>query len=223
MTYLAAIFTLALALVGPLAIAHFGRVREEETESLFAKLFCQFFLAVLGVGSLWMMLHPLGFHPHTIGLIAPSSATFAWGSGIAAFFVLVAGPFLLRLPHWLGLQGFENTLSSLALLPPWYLVIAVVIGGTIEEILYRGVALAILTSLGLDPLLAGLLVVAAFAIAHVPTWGVGPALTTAISGAILTAFFLWHGDLLANIIAHVATDFVGIALAPCLAWLRAQK
>lgn len=223
MTYLPALFTLAIALLGPLAIAYFGRVRDEENERLIFNLFCQFLLAVLGVGCLWMMLNPLGFHPNAIGLTAPSLVTLVWGFGIAAFFVFAVGPFLLRLPHWLGLQGFENTLSSLARLPPWYLVLAVVVGGTVEEVLYRGVALAILTSLGLDPLLAAFLIVAAFAIAHIPMWGVGPALTTAISGAILTVLFIWHGDLLANIIAHVATDFVGIAMGPLLAWLRARK
>ncbi len=73
-----------------------------------------------------------------------------------------------------------------------------------------------------SPWLAGFMVVLLFGLAHIPLWGSGPALTTTISGAALTLFFLWHGDLLANIVAHVATDFAGIVLHPLLRALKRQ-
>ena len=85
-----------------------------------------------------------------------------------------------------------------------------------EEVLYRGFALDHLARLSGSDWMAAALVVAAFGLAHVPLWGWAPALTTAISGAALTLFYLWHRDLAANIAAHVATDFVGIVL-PALA------
>jgi hypothetical protein len=31
-----------------------------------------------------------------------------------------------------------------------------------------------------------------------------------VSGAVLTLFFIWRQDLLANILAHAATDAVGL-------------
>ncbi len=38
-----------------------------------------------------------------------------------------------------------------------------------------------------------------------------------VSGALGTAFYLWRRNLLANIIARVATDFIGIVLPSLLA------
>ena len=125
---------------------------------------------------------------------------------------LLLGPLLLRLPGWLGLGGFAPTLARLASLPLWYLLLAVLVGGVAEEILYHGYALDRLGILLGSPWFAGLMVVLLFGLGHIPLWGIGQALTTTISGAALTLFFLWHGDLLANIIAHVATDFAGIVL-----------
>ena len=42
-------------------------------------------------------------------------------------------------------------------------------------------------------------------------------MTTLASGALATAFFVWRRDLLANVVAHVVTDFVGIVVPLLLA------
>ena len=99
----------------------------------------------------------------------------------------------------------------------WYLIIAVVIGGTVEEILYRGYAVERLASLTGSYWISSLVSVLVFGLAHVPPWGWGPALTTVLSGGVLTLFYVWTKDLNANILAHVTTDFVGIVLTPLLA------
>lgn len=217
------ILVLFLALAGPLAVGQIGRSRGEDGANLVTNLLCQLLLAVLAISSLWLMLVPLRFSLRELGIGAPDLSTILWGAGMAAFFVFGLGPILLRLPHWLGLQGFEATLSALSRLPLWYLVLAVLVGGIVEEILYRGVALAVLVSFGIEPLFAASLIVAVFGLAHIPMWGMGPALSTVVSGAVLTVFFLWHGDILANIIAHVVTDLVGIVLGPFLSWVRRPK
>ena len=195
------ILVLLLALGGPIAIAQIGQRSVAGATRLSLNLLLQLLLAGLAITCLWIALGPLRVPIDTIGLGSPDLGTLFWAAGMSAIFVFGLGPILLRLPLWLGLNGFEETLSALADLPIWYLVLAVVAGGIVEELLYRGIALAALTSLGLDPILAATFVVTAFALAHIPMWGIGPALTTAISAAALTAFFLWHGDLLANIIA----------------------
>jgi dimethylglycine dehydrogenase len=82
--------------------------------------------------------------------------------------------------------------------------------------------LGALQELGLAPWAAGMLVVLACATAHLPMWGPGPAITTAISGACLTLFYRLHGDQLANVIDHVATDCMGIVLGPLLASRRGR-
>ena len=203
---------LLLALAGPPFIARLGR----GSHTLGSLLLGQALLVSLTAAVVTIVLLWEGRPLSSIGLQAPGWSTLAWGAGMAAVFILLLGPLLLRLPGWLGLAGFAPTLTRLASLPLWYLLLAVIIGGVAEEILYRGYALDRLGVLLGSPWLAGLIVVLLFGLAHIPLWGIGPALTTTISGAALTLFFLWHGDLLANIVAHVATDFAGIVLQPLM-------
>lgn len=205
-------------------IAHIGQRPGKHAGGLRSLLVGQAVLLGLGVGSLAVVLGPLGFEPQALGLVPVGIKTLLFGLGLALLFVVVVGPVLMRVPNWLGLGGFEDTLSKLARLPAWYLVLAVVVGGAVEEVLYRGVSLAVFEALGVAPPLAAPIIVLVFAAAHIPMWGVGPAVTTARSGALLTGFYLWHGDLLANIIAHTLTDFVGIALGPLVAaWRRRNR
>ena len=211
---------LLLALAGPPLIALIGNRPASGSPALPGLLLGQALLVGLAAAVVAIVLLWEGQPLSSIGLQPPGWSTLAWGAGMAAFFILLLGPLLLRLPGWLGLGGFAPTLARLASLPLWYLLLAVLIGGVAEEILYRGYALDRLGSLLGSPWLAGLAVVLLFGLAHIPLWGVGPALTTTISGAALTLFFLWQGDLLANIIAHVVTDFAGIVLPPLLQALR---
>jgi membrane protease YdiL (CAAX protease family) len=52
--------------------------------------------------------------------------------------------------------------------------------------------------------------VALFALVHLSLWGWGPIVAFVVSGAVLPLFFIWRQDLLANILAHAATDAVGL-------------
>jgi membrane protease YdiL (CAAX protease family) len=112
---------------------------------------------------------------------------------------------------------FSAGLSKLAAYPVWYLVLAVLIGGTAEEFLYRGYAVERLASLTGSCWTAGIISVFLSGLAHIPMWGWPAALTTVVSGALATAFYIWRRDLLANIIAHVAADFAGIVVPLLLA------
>lgn len=215
--------TLGLALAGPLVVGLVGSGRRSQGNHLLMLLLCQAALCALAAVCLWLTLVPLGRNPRDLGLSIPSWSTLGWGIGLAGFFIFMLGPVLLRLPRWAGLAGFEGQLNALARLPVWYLALAVLIGGATEELLYRGVGLGVLVPAGVSPIIAATLVVITFAVAHIPLWGLGPALTTGISGAALTLFFLWHGDLLANALAHVVTDFVGIVLGPLVALTRKQR
>jgi membrane protease YdiL (CAAX protease family) len=212
-----------IAMLGPAAIALYGTRLAARPGTLQTNLTCQAMLAAL-VGAILSIVVLAENRPlASLGLRWPSVSTFLWALGMSVLLIGVLGPVLLRLPAWLGLRGFERTLADLTRLPVWSLAVAVIIGGIAEEILYRGYALERLTALLGNGWLAGALVVAFFGAAHVPLWGVGPALTTMVSGAALTAFFLWHGDLVANILAHVATDFVGIVLGPLLMAARRRE
>ncbi len=128
---------LLLALAGPSLIALLGRGSYTLGSLLLGQaLLAGLAAAVIAIVLLWEE-QPLS----SIGLRPPGWSTLAWGAGMAAFFILLLGPLLLRLPGWLGLAGFAPTLARLSSLPLWYLVLAVLVGGVAEEILYRGYAL----------------------------------------------------------------------------------
>jgi membrane protease YdiL (CAAX protease family) len=212
-----------LALAGPPLVAWTGVRFAGRSPSMTSRLLGQAALlallaGILGIVVIWERapLSSLGLRPLTV-------STVVWGLALAALFVFAVGPVLMRIPGWLGLAGFGAGLADLGRLPVWYLCLAIVIGGVVEEVLYRGFAIERLAGLLDSPWLAALVTLTLFGLAHVPLWGVGPALTTVLSGGILTAFYLWHRDLVANVIGHVSTDFVGIVLGPLLARLRAVR
>lgn len=205
-----AFLCLFVALVGPPAVAILARGLSLRIGDLAAGLISQFLLIM--IAGLILTEHLLIGRRSlaAIGLKSPTVGTFVIAIVVAATFVAVIGPMLLRIPNWLSLPGFECGLADLAKLPIWYLVLAIVVGGVVEELLYRGYALVRLAEIIGSMGLALLLVNVAFGAAHAPLWGWGPAVTTMISGAAFSAIYLWHGDLIANIAAHIATDLAGI-------------
>ncbi|MEM1049723.1 MAG: CPBP family glutamic-type intramembrane protease [Pseudomonadota bacterium] len=202
---------LAISLAGPPLIAWLGS-RGTNSVRLAAHLACQAALvlvagAMIVIAIAWF--EPPLFHD---GMASPGIATLGWGLGIAALFVFAIGPVLMRLPVWLGASGFDAPLKDLHRLPVWSLALAVLIGGCVEELLYRGFALPVLIGLTGSVWLGAGLTIVAFGLAHLPLWGWASSLGITIAGAILTGFYLLHGDLIANMLAHIVTDFVGIVL-----------
>jgi membrane protease YdiL (CAAX protease family) len=53
-----------------------------------------------------------------------------------------------------------------------------------------------------------------FAIVHLPLWGIGVALTTLVSGGVLTALYVWRRDVSFLIAAHILTDLYGLVIVP---------
>jgi len=143
--------------------------------------------------------------------------SIAFGLGLAAFFMYAFTPAIVWVLSCLPFGGFETGLAKASAIPTWLLVITVLIVATAEEILYRGYAVERLAGITGSYWIAGAISVLVFGAAHIPNWGLGAALTTLISGAILTVFYIWQRDLTANIIAHVVTDFMGLIVMPALA------
>jgi len=223
METLPSITGLVVAPAGPVLISLYGTRLAKGSPSLMENLLGQLALLGLLAAVLAIVLVGEGAPFSSLGFRGLGLSTFVWGVGIAALFVFGFGPIIMRVPGWLGLPGFEEPLGHLRTLPPWYLILAVVVGGTVEEILYRGFAIAHLAGLVGSDWAAAAIVVVLAGIAHGPLWGWAPALTTVFSGAVLTGFYLWHRDIAANILAHVATDFVGIALPVLLAKVRTGR
>jgi membrane protease YdiL (CAAX protease family) len=89
-----------------------------------------------------------------------------------------------------------------------------VTGGAIEETLYRGYAIERLATITGRRWLGGAISAVAFGLAHVPGWGIGFALAADLPfGIVMTLFYLWRRDLVANILAHSTVLVVSLLTA----------
>ena len=201
---------LALALFGAPLIALVSERPRWQATPVATHLAAQAALVVLTAGVVAIAVLDEQLPPSAIGLRPPTWGGIAAGLLLTAFFRFAFAPAAYRLLAWSGLGGFEAGLGRLATLPLWTLVLAVLVGGAAEEILYRGYAIERLAAVTGSLWLGATLSVLVFALAHLPLWGRGPALTTLFSGAVFALVYLWRRDLTANIVAHVLTDLQGI-------------
>ena len=99
-------------------------------------------------------------------------------------------------------------------MPAWFRLFVGVTGGVVEETLYRGYGVERLAAITSRRWQGGAIAAVAFALAHIPAWGVGFALAVDLPfGLVITLFYLWKRDLLANIFAHSAGLVVGMLTA----------
>jgi membrane protease YdiL (CAAX protease family) len=143
-----------------------------------------------------------------------SWATPVRAAALTLFFIFVFGPLAILLLEKTGLQSFDVARSQFVGLPTWYLVTAIVIVAAGEEWLYRGYAIERLEAAIGNAWIAGGISVALFALAHLPLWGFGVALTTLVSGSIFTVLYIRYRDVLFLILAHVLTDLYGLVITP---------
>lgn len=97
----------------------------------------------------------------------------------------------------------------------WVALLTVFRAGISEEIFYRGFALERLESLSGSKWLAATIVILFFAGFHYRQ-GFAGVFIALVTGAILTAFYLWKRDLLAAIAAHFLVDFIPNVALPLL-------
>jgi len=214
---LAAMPGLVLALAGPGAVA---LVSGSATK--FATAFLVHALSVASIVLIVLVVFALaryreGLPLRRLGFARVGWSSMAIGLALTLFFVMVVGPVASWAMTQLNMGTFEEGLSNLATLPTWYLVLTIVIVATAEELLYRAYAIESLAAITGSFGIAGAVSLLAFAAAHVPMWGWGPALTTLVSGAVATLVYVWRRDVVALIVAHTAADLYGIVIAPYIA------
>ena len=129
-----------------------------------------------------------------------------WGLAIALVCGLVGGLLaaLTGYGHGPGSAAFEK-------LPLWLITLIVLRAGVVEELFYRGYAIERLQAVGLTPVLAAGIPLIIFALGHW-TGGAANILIALALGAILSGFYLWRRDLVANMIGHGLVDFVANVL-----------
>jgi CAAX protease family protein len=199
----ATIPTLLVALAGPplLVLASrrlFGPAPPVATELWLHLLFCAIPVSVI------LVVRYLERLPLTsIGLRRPDWRTVVSGLAVAAVVLgvlpLVTDPLVARLHD----GRVEAGMQLIARWPPWSRLFVAVTSGFAEETLYRGYAIERLAMLTGRRWLAATLAAVVFAIAHAPAWGLGFALVADLPFSVLMSlFYLWRRDLLANGLAH---------------------
>jgi membrane protease YdiL (CAAX protease family) len=129
-----------------------------------------------------------------------------WGFIIAVVSAVVVGglAYLTSYGHGPGSAAFEK-------LPLWLITAIVFRAGVVEELFYRGYAIERLQIMGLGRLWSVAIPLVIFSFGH---WSGGAAntLIAFAAGLILTGFYLWRRDLVANMIGHGLVDFVANVL-----------
>ena len=113
-----------------------------------------------------------------------------------------------------GLSTIESGVARFGALPFGLQLFAVVTAGVVEETLFRGYALERLAEATGSTAIAAIVTLVWFAAVHWPVWGTGGTLVIFCTAAAFTAFYVWRRDLVANALAHVAVDAVGLILVP---------
>lgn len=148
----------------------------------------------------------------SIGLRRPGWKSFA--SAAAASAVMIGGITFIYAAIFpaVGETRSGAMLHSVRSLPFALRAAMTLRAAAFEELLYRGFVIERLTELTGLRWIAGLLSLLAFTLAHLDGWGVGHLLIAGFGGAVLTALYLLRRDLLANGLAHLLTDGVGLLL-----------
>jgi uncharacterized protein len=137
---------------------------------------------------------------------ASIKSSLGWGA-IIGVICLVLAAVIVALTHYTG--GEPG--AALGKLPLWLVTLIVLRAGVLEELFYRGYAIERLEALGLNRFWAGTIPLLIFSFAHW-TGGWANIVIALVLGAVLTLFYIWRRDLVANMIGHFAVDFIGNVL-----------
>jgi uncharacterized protein len=160
---------------------------------------------------LWFVLRVERLPLKSIGLRQPTWLTIVSGIGLLLVASFVVAPMTAPLQEALGTDGIQAGLDEIAAMPLWFRIVVGLTGGMIEEFFYRGYAIERLATITGRAWIGGLISAVVFGLAHIPEWGLGFALAADMPfGLLMTAFYLWRRDLLANMLAH--STGLGVAM-----------
>ena len=184
-----------------------------ESPAIAIQVALQFLYCGMAAVLLWIVLRGERLPLTSIGLKRPTWLTVVSGIGLLLVSTYVLAPLLAPLQEALGTEGLQAGMDQLAAMPMWFRVVVGLTAGMIEEIFYRGYAIERLATITGRAWLGGLISAVIFGLAHIPEWGLGFALAADMPfGLLMTAFYLWRRDLVANMIAH-STGLVVAMLA----------
>ncbi len=203
---------LFVALLGPSLFAVIPGRLAPEPRSLPANLVIQALYCGLVPLILWIVVRGERLPLESIGLRRPDRDT------IVSAVLLWTAVFLLSwitqpLVEKAGRDGIERGVRELLALPMWFRVVIGATGGVVEETLYRGYAVERLGAITGSRWVGGAIAALVFGLAHVSSWGWGFALAADLPfGIVMTLFYLWRRDLVANILVHSTGLVVSMAI-----------
>jgi membrane protease YdiL (CAAX protease family) len=130
--------------------------------------------------------------------------------GVVIALATIAGLAVLYIVVIPALHLETKSLDTLTAAPVWWLVISVVRAGVSEEVLFRGYPIERLKELTGSRVVAALVPLALFALAHVGPWGWSHLIIAGFGGAMFTGLYSWRRSLWANILAHIMVDGIGL-------------
>ena len=144
-----------------------------------------------------------------------------FGLAVAAFLIGVFAvfPIASEINDTIGtpMRGMDYTLENSGMVA-LVIVLAVATAPFAEEVLFRGLGIGLLMARGLGPLLSGAIVVIAFALIHLPHFGIGGAIFILLWGVLPTALRLYTGNLTAAWIMHVLNNAFAYVGLKVLGW-----
>jgi membrane protease YdiL (CAAX protease family) len=174
-----------------------------ETRSLGVEVVLQWLFCALGAAVVFVVTRLERLPVDSIGLRRPDWLTVVSGVLLALATLYLLPPLTAPLVEAAGREGLDAGLARLAAWPAWFRVFVGATSGLVEETLYRGYAVERLAWITGRRWLGATIAAIAFALAHVPAWGLGFALAADLPfGIVMTLFYLWRRDLAASAIAH---------------------
>jgi len=151
---------------------------------------------------------------NSVGLQRPPLGNTAIWVVVTFVAVLVAVAMASALIKLFHLPGGSMDSQALAALPKWVLLVAIIRAGFIEELFCRGYAIERLQSLTGSLILAAGIPLFIFAVLHYRQGWAG-IIVALLTGAVLTAVYIYKRNLWVTITVHFVVDF--ILLVPLLA------
>jgi len=134
-----------------------------------------------------------------------------WKSILWGFVITIVSATAVGILAYLTGYGHGPGSAAFEKLPLWLITLIVFRAGVVEELFYRGYAIERLQMIGLGRFWSVTIPLVIFSLGH---WSGGAAniLIALAAGVILTGFYLWRRDLVANMIGHGSVDFVANVL-----------
>jgi len=203
---------LIVALFGIPLVTTLSRALAPDPAASSTVLTREIVILAMTAGLVWIVVKGEKLPLSSIGFrTAGLGRSLAWGVGLAAVCLAIVIACLAGFAAF-GIHYGEGQSISRALPVT---TLAVVRAGISEEVLYRGFALERLQSWTGSKWIAAAVTLILFAGFHFRQ-GLPGIFLALILGAVLTGFYLWKRNLVANIFGHFLVDFIPNVLLPLL-------